>query len=248
MGAVNPPFVPRFGVGAPTGNAPPGALYFDVSFAPYASYVGNGGRWHEYGPGGSPQVAIVQTAALTDNNHVTFGVAPQSGNKLIAFMTTGGQGPGTTQSGWTRDFDVVSGIGSNHGYIYSKTCGGGESTTQSPSDTGAQFGCMGMFEIVNFTAYDAPSLAEGINSGANVSVDYTTAAVNELLIGMDNFFTNTVTGFMSMASGATQVGKSNDGNRKGILFANECGAADDYSYVVTFAGGSTQGALSICIK
>lgn len=53
-GPVNPPFVPQFGVGAPSGTVPKSQLYFDVSPSPYAAYVYRNevASWEAYGGGG----------------------------------------------------------------------------------------------------------------------------------------------------------------------------------------------------
>lgn len=46
MPAVNPPFIPRFGAGAPAGTAPRGTIYYDTTTNPYTSYAFNAGAWH----------------------------------------------------------------------------------------------------------------------------------------------------------------------------------------------------------
>lgn len=49
MGAVNPPFIPRFGAGAPGGSVPQGTIYYDTTTDPYTSYVYRAGAWHTTG-------------------------------------------------------------------------------------------------------------------------------------------------------------------------------------------------------
>jgi len=46
MPVVNPPFRPRYGNGAPAGNAPPGTIYFQVD-AQYAQWTFNNGQWNK---------------------------------------------------------------------------------------------------------------------------------------------------------------------------------------------------------
>lgn len=45
MGAVTPPYIPRFGAGAPAGLAPTGTIYYDVSNG-FAPYIFEGGLWN----------------------------------------------------------------------------------------------------------------------------------------------------------------------------------------------------------
>lgn len=46
MPVQNPPFIPRFGAGAPAGTAPPGTLYFQTD-ANYQEWTFQGGQWNK---------------------------------------------------------------------------------------------------------------------------------------------------------------------------------------------------------
>jgi hypothetical protein len=71
---------------------------------------------------------IVQVAHNTGANGATFGVAPTSGNLLVAFNFN--NSVNGAASGWT--LQVQQGSGNDYGSILTKVAGGSESTTQTP--------------------------------------------------------------------------------------------------------------------
>lgn len=49
--AIQPPFLPQYGSGAPGGSVPKSAVYFDTSSTPFTPYIYHSGAWHAFGGG-----------------------------------------------------------------------------------------------------------------------------------------------------------------------------------------------------
>lgn len=69
MGVSNPPYIPRFGAGAPAFAAPNGTVYYDTA-AGYAEYIRNGGAWRAVG--------VVSLTVITLPSAVTAGIGARS--------------------------------------------------------------------------------------------------------------------------------------------------------------------------
>jgi len=145
MGAVTPPYVPRFGTGAPTGGAANGTIYFDRSNN-YAMWVAFNGAWHQSSDGVVVPLSIVQNQlTVLNQNFVTLGAPPTSGNLLVALCSHNQNNIGVG-AGWTQ-VGAQNGVTTFGTGCYTKTAGVGESATQTPIGIGNGGGGLQIWEI-----------------------------------------------------------------------------------------------------
>lgn len=93
MPAVTPPFIPRFGHGAPTGTAAPGTTYYDIDNA-YLAYTFNAGQWQPQGGGvirasGAPTTQLAPPGTLWSRTDAVklYQSTPTGVAKTIAQFT-----------------------------------------------------------------------------------------------------------------------------------------------------------------
>jgi hypothetical protein len=121
----------------------------------------------------------VQVSSADGNSaapQVVLGVAPASGNLLVAYSALSGQTrtqDANTAAGWVEGSENVSG---DTGSMYYKICGAGESTTQQPSimDASGAWLC----EMVEWHAdngWDISTILASANSDANATKTFAMA-------------------------------------------------------------------------
>lgn len=105
------------------------------------TYITADGKWENKpasgGGGGGTPPTMVQFGSVSANStipSITLGGVPANGNLLVAILMTDGSDP-TTASGWTLQSTFSSGTWFFH--IYTKVCGGSESTSQFPVTGGS---------------------------------------------------------------------------------------------------------------
>lgn len=76
MGAASPPYIPKYGNGAPAAAAPQGTLYFDIQNN-YQPYIRQGGQWHNAGNlllGAGVPAFVANAGVLWSRNDGTAGL------------------------------------------------------------------------------------------------------------------------------------------------------------------------------
>lgn len=101
MGAINPPYLPRFGAGAPTGSASDGTVYYDTTNG-YLGYIYKAGQWNPFGGGvilGSGVPTLLAPAGClfsrTDSAHIYSSQPTGTPKTVVQFAHNSGHGAPT---------------------------------------------------------------------------------------------------------------------------------------------------------
>lgn len=216
MGAVTPPFLPRFGSGIPSGAAPPGTIYFDRANQ-YAMYVfdANNGLWNPMGAFGSYPPAVVNSAVAPNSQTFTLAGAPTNGNLLIAITLS--NAAKTANTGWTQQFTTITSNGQSL-QVFSKVASG-DGATLTPITAAVTVGTLSGFEIAHAAGtFDVFAGNATAGSVASDSVTITPSGAGRLIIGMSTICENN-TGVFPTITGATRLALSADVNRQGCTFS-----------------------------
>ena len=172
---LSPPFIPRFGSGAPSGSAPVGTQYFDTSNN-YAEYIYRSGAWHSVAATASNIVystgTFTPTLGAGTTNPTGIAYLTQVGNytrigRLVLFnasmsfssVGTGGVGtarlnglPFTNIAAGINLLGYLQGTAPDAGYVPIQTQIVSSSTSVRFFQQSLTLGIVGQMDISNITS------------------------------------------------------------------------------------------------
>ena len=97
--AIQPPFLPQYGSGAPGASVPHTATYFDTSVIPYTPYIYHSGAWHTFGAAGAGTNAVTLQGTPISATPPTNGQVLQDIGGTWTPQNAAAAGPGFVQFG-----------------------------------------------------------------------------------------------------------------------------------------------------